>query len=203
MEENLAQKSIKFALQCKWKEAIKCNLEILKSDPEDIDCLNRLAKAYYEIGEINNAKSTSKKVLKIDPINNIAINALQKFNLNNHTKVAQNKKESTSFIEIRGKTKITTLINLGSEKICSCLSTGDEVFLVTHAHKVSVINSAKEYVGKLTDDLSARLRVLIKNGNKYEVIVKSVSKNCIKVFIKGDVVSFPVDKSESLSEFSS
>ena len=35
-----------------------------------------------------------------------------------------------AFIEEPGKTKLTALINLGSEKIYSCLNTGDEVFLI-------------------------------------------------------------------------
>ncbi len=203
MEENLTQKSIDYALECNWKLAIKTNLEILKSDANDIDALNRLAKSYFENGETTKAISTSKKVLKINPDNNIAKNSLLKFQQSKPSKKQHSKIDPVSFIEIPGKTKITTLINLCSEKVYSSLNTGDEVFLVTHAHKVSVMTEDKKYIGKLTDDLSARLRVLIKAGCKYSVSVKSVNKNCIKIFIKGDDISFPLDKSESRSEFSS
>ena len=200
MEENLAQKSIEFALCCKWKDAIKTNLEILATEPEDIDALNRLAKAYFEDGDVKKATATSKKVLQIDPNNKIATNSLDRFK----QKQAGNKQnKNTSFIEEPGKTKITTLINLGSEEIYSCLSAGDEVFLVTHAHKVSVTTIGSKYIGKLADDLSARMRQLIKADKKFKAYIKSVSKNQVKVFIKGDSISFPLDISESLSEFNS
>ena len=75
------------------------------------------------------------------------------------------------------------MINLGSEKVYSSLNTGDEVFLNTHAHKISVTTFNNKYIGKLTDDLSARLRLLIKNGNKYQITIKSVNKNIVKIFI--------------------
>ncbi len=200
MEANLAQKSISFALCCKWKEAIKSNLEILKTDPEDVEALNRLAKAYFENGEVKKAILISKSVLKIDPINNIALNSLDRFK---QKKTSSDQIRKTSFIEEPGKTRITTLINLGSESVYSCLSAGDEICLVTHAHKVSATTRDGKYVGKLTDDLSARMRILIKSGKKFQVYIKSTNKNIVKVFIKGESISFPIGGSESLSEFSS
>lgn len=203
MDENLTQKSIDFALKCNWKEAIKLNLLILKEDAEDVDALNRLARAYFENGDVNKAKKTSKSVLKINPENNIAKNSLIKYSQSRPISKNKNGSDISSFIEESGKTKLTTLINLGSEKVSSVLSSGDKVLLTPHAHKVSVMTINGEYIGKLTDDLSARLRILIKNGNKYKVFIKSASKNCIKVFIKGDVVSFPRETLESFGEFSS
>lgn len=201
MEENLAQKSIELALCCKWKEAIKVNLEILKNDSSDVEALNRLAKAYFENGEIKKALTTSKKALQVDPNNNIARNSLEKFKKskpsNNKTKTV----DKASFIEVPGKTKITTLVNLGSEKTYSCLSAGDEVYIVTHAHKVSVTTTDNKYIGKLTDDLSARMRILIKSGKKYQIYIKSISQSQVRVFIKGESFSFPLGVSEPLSEF--
>ena len=203
MDENLIQKSIESALKCNWKEAVKLNLLLLKEDSEDIDALNRLARAYFENGDINKAKKTSKSVLKINPENNIAKNSLIKYSQSQPTSKNKIKTDISSFIEESGKTKLTTLINLGSDKVYSILSSGDEILLAPHSHKVSVTTMNGNYIGKLTDDLSARLRILIKNGNKYKVFVKSASKNCVKIFIKGDVVSFPREISEPFSEFTS
>ncbi|EKE05860.1 MAG: tetratricopeptide TPR_2 repeat protein [uncultured bacterium] len=203
MDENLTQKSIESALKCNWKEAIKLNLLILGKDSEDIDALNRLARAYFENGEVNKAKKTSKSVFKISPENNIAKKSLTKYSQRQPTSKKQIASDISSFIEESGKTKLTTLINLGSEKVYSILSSGDEVLLTPHAHKVSVTTFNGNYIGKLADDLSARLRILIKNGNKYKVFVKSTDKNCVKIFIKGDVVSFPRETLEPFSEFGS
>lgn len=205
MEENLTQKSIDLALECKWKEAIKTNLIILKDDSQDIDALNRLAHAYLASGAITKAKKISLNVLKINPTNNIAIKALEKYKQGKQ-KIRSSERYTLSpsdFIEEPGKTKLTSLINLGSEKIYSCLDTGTEVLLAPHSHKVSVTTYDGEYVGKLTDDLSSRLRKFIKEGNKYKVLIKSATKKDVKVFIRGVNVSFPLDMSESINEFSS
>lgn len=200
MHDSLAQNAINFALANKWKDAINANLEILESDKEDLEALNRLAHAYFADGNVKKAKAKSQEVLKIDPNNSIALKSLAKFNqgANRFSALAAN-----LFIEEPGKTKLTALINLGSEKICSCLNTGDEVLLSPHAHKVSVVTAKGDYVGKLTDDLSARLRIHLKNGTKYKVLVKSAGKSHVKVFIKGDVVSFARESLKSLGEFGS
>lgn len=200
MEENLTQKAIECALNLEWAKAIDLNIKILEDDPNDVDALNRLAKAYFESNNIKKAITTSQKVLKIDESNNIAKNALIRYKQKTPLRNSQSK--IVNFIEEAGKTKITTLINLGSEKVYSCLYAGEEVRLVTHAHKVSVTTENNEYIGKLADDISARLRRLIKDGHKYNVFIKSVAKKQVKVFIKGDTISFfPREQSESFSEF--
>ena len=210
MDENLAQKAIAAALNSDWHQAITINKLIINEDNEDIDALNRLAHAYFENRDVSKDTKTSKTVLKLDSDNNIAKKSLERYKKNGPLG-KQRKLDASSFmrykgmafIEEPGKTKLTALINLGSEKIYSCLNTGDEVFFNTHAHKISVTTINNKYIGKLTDDLSARLRLLIKDGNKYQITIKSVNKNIVKVFIKGDVLSFPLDMSESLGEFSS
>ena len=73
MNEELAQKAIHAALASEWDEAVKINKAILKENSEDIGALNRLARAYAELGKINLAKRTSAKVLRIDSHNKIAI----------------------------------------------------------------------------------------------------------------------------------
>jgi len=199
MEENLTHKAIECALKNKWLEAVKLNLEILKDEPDDLDALNRLAKAYFENGMVKDAIKTSRKVLEIDQNNSIALKSILRYK----QKLPSKNKQSNlvSFIEETGKTKLTTLFNLGAEKIYSCLCAGEEIRRVTHAHKVSVYTQNNEYIGKLADDISARLRTMIKAGYKYKIFVKSVSNKQVKVFIKGDVVSFPREQSESFGEF--
>lgn len=218
MDDELAQVAINCALQCDWKEAIKTNLLILKETKDDIDALNRLSRAYFESGDNAKAKRASLEVLKISPSNNIAIKSLEKYKHSPSKQASEVQKMSNEhnrdasvFIEEPGKTKLTTLINLGSEKVYSFLSAGDEVLITPHTHKVSVTTVDGAYIGRLTDDLSARIRRFVKGGNKYQVLIKSASKNCVKVFIKEtqkgkDLIntqSFPREASESVGEFSS
>lgn len=213
MDINLTDQAINQALKCNWTEAIKINQQILKNEPENTDALNRLARAYYETGNIKSAKKTSLQVLKVEPTNKIAKKALEKYikvKGGNLTSSNQNINVS-DFIEETGTTKQTTLINLCSEELISSLDSGDEVLLSAHSHRVTVTTLKNKYLGKLPDDLSAKLRNLIKNGYKYRVLIKSADKNCIKVIIKEikrgknfeNIHSFPHETSESVGEFGS
>jgi tetratricopeptide (TPR) repeat protein len=187
MRKDPAQAAISAALTGEWKRAIEANLNILSDTPDDIEALNRLARAYSETGNLAKAKLTAKNVLKLDPFNPIATKCLSKWILSkksvfngstNHNHGAK------TFLEESGRTKITSLLNLGSTKTITSLDTGDMLSLNAHKHKVTVCTMDGVYVGKLPDDVSARLRVLIKQGYKYHVLVKSIAPSHVKLFIK-------------------
>lgn len=213
MDTNLVDQAINAALKCNWETAITINKSILKEDPDDIDALNRISRAYYESGDIKNAKKESLKVLEIEPSNKIAEKAIQKYKKNKKGGSGSDEQtiNAADYIEESGTTKQTALLNLCSEDIISTVDSGDEVMLSTHAHRVTVTNLNKKYIGKLPDDLSAKLRILTKNGYKYKVIIKSADSQCVKIFIKEtkrgkgfeNKQSFPREVSESISEFSS
>ena len=115
MEENLTQKAVDLAIKCNWTEAIKINLKILKSNSNDIEALNRLSRSYYENGNTVNAKKTSLKVIKIDPNNNIALKAIEKYKqVKTSSKRIHQNVDPSVFIEKPGKTKLINLINVGS-----------------------------------------------------------------------------------------
>jgi tetratricopeptide (TPR) repeat protein len=220
MYDNLAQTAINSALKCDWSEAIKINKILLSQDKNDIEALNRLARAYYESGNIKLAQKTSLNVLKIEPSNKIAEKAVEKYKrslpLRDKRSLPLRGKKANSivasdFIEEIGTTKLTQLLNLCSENIISSLDSGDEVFLSTHSHRVTVITHDKRYIGKLPDDLSARLRLLTKEGYEYRVIIMSANKENIKIIIKETkkgkgyekINSFPVEVLEPIGEFAS
>jgi tetratricopeptide (TPR) repeat protein len=208
MDTSAAQTAINFALSGNWEEAINANLGLISVNPEDTEALNRLARAYAELGKISEARATTKKVLKIDPVNPIALKSLEKWK--SAVKPGARLSNGTStenFLEEPGKTKLVSLLNPGDAKIFANLDPGEEVLLFSHAHKVSINTVDGKYIGCLPDDLAARLRNLIKAGNKYQVLMKSVDPKEIKVFIreleKGpktkDIPSFPTEKIDYVS----
>lgn len=208
MNDTLAQDAISAALAGNWRKALEINTTILKEDQKDIDALNRLSKAYAELGKLNKARQTAKRVLKIDPFNTIATKSLEKWKgLKKGETYSSSPSPAQVFLEEPGKTKILSLLHLGSSKILAKLDSGDEVKLNTHSHRVSVITKDGRYVGRLPDDLSARLRKLIKYGNEYSVYIKSIDKNDVKVFIREikrskklkDLPSFSTEKINYIS----
>lgn len=206
--KHLAQQAVSSALKGNWSKALELNKFILKKYPKDIDSLNRLARAYAELGKMKQARLNAKKVLKIDPYNPIAKKSLEKWKgLKKGETITSGPSSAKAFLEEPGKTKLVSLLHLGSENILAKLDAGDEVKINPHAHRVSIITLGGEYIGRLTDDLSARIRELIKFGNEYVAFIKSANKNEVKVFLKetkrspklSDIPSFSTDKIDYIS----
>ncbi len=203
MISDLAQSAISKALAGNWQEAIVVNEEILKQEPLNVDALNRLARAYSETGNIKKAKETAQKVLLIDSFNPIALKAIEKWKgLKKGEIFASKPSNAQTFLEEPGKTKIISLLHLGSPKLLAKLDSGDEVKINTHSHRVCVTTIDGKYIGKLPDDLSARLRKLIQSGNVYQAFVKSVNTHELKTLIRevkrspklADVSSFTTER---------
>lgn len=202
------QIAINLALSGNWEEAAKINREILSQNPEDVEALCRLARAYAELGKISQARETTKKVLEIDPVNTIALKCSEKWKtlkkIDHHP---LNSTTSESFLEESGKTKLITLLNLGDSKVFTNLDPGEEVQLFSHPHKVSINTQDGKYIGRLPDDIAARLKNLIKAGNKYQALIKSVEPKEVTVFVreveKGtkapNIPSFPTEKIDYVS----
>ncbi len=185
MDVDLAQKAVAAALARNWKEAVKLNREILKIDPNDTDALNRMARSLAELGNRKRAVMLTKKVLKIDPFNGIALKALKKYQESSEGKSPPlTKPNAEAFLEEPGKTKIVTLLHLGDPSLLSKLYCGDEVKFSIGSHRISVVTLDNKYIGRLSDDVSAHLRKLIKEGNVYRVLIKSIQPRKVKVFIK-------------------
>ncbi len=182
----LAQKAISAALNGNWELAENLNKQILKKNSKDIDALNRLARAYIELGKINKAKGTAKKVLEIDPFNTIATKSLNKWKALKKKELVKDTSPTRPeiFLEEPGKTKIVTLLHLGDEKTVTKLDSGDEVIIQPKTHRVSITTKEGKYVGRVPDDIAARIRKLAKMGNKYQTLVKSVLPDEVKVFIR-------------------
>lgn len=204
-----AQEAILAALKGFWKQAAKLNLRILEESPQNTEAMNRLARAYSELNDLKKARETCQKVLKIDPFNIIAQKSLSKWKglrTNNNTNLITT--TGNSFLEEPGKTKIITLLNLGDPSVITLLDSGDEVRILCTRYKVSVTTKTGKYIGRLPDDLSARLRKLIKLGNLYQVLIKSAYLGEVKVFIREvtrsekskDIVSFPLSLTETVQE---
>lgn len=185
MDISATQTAIAFALAGKWENATTANLDILRSNPNDTEALCRLTRAYFELGKISEAKKTASKVIEIEPGNQIALKFIEKLKL---TKVSKNPTCfptcTESFLEEPGKTKIVGLLNLGNPEIFFRLDPGEEVKLIAYSHRVSVNSSDGEYIGRLPDDIAARLKDLIKKGNKYQTLIKSLDCKEVTVFIR-------------------
>jgi len=184
ISSNLKQKAIRTALTGDWETAISLNKTLLQENPNDIDCLNRLALAFTITGKIKSAKTTYKKVFELDPLNTIAIKNLKKLKeLNPQKQQATDYQINNNFLEETGKTKIVELVNIAQPKVVENLRTGEIISLCIKRSRIFV-QEDNQYIGVLPDDIGRRLIKFMKSGNKYEAYIKSATIHKVHVFIK-------------------
>ncbi len=189
---HLHQLAIDAALHCEWNEAIHLNEEIVKQDPTNTASLNRLARALFELGKYTQAKKIYQNVLTIDPYNVIAQKYLKKvsaFKVDkdgsaNHHTVVSNVIIPSMFLEEPGITKIVNLIKIAEPAKLSLLCAGALVNLNPKSRAVTVTDFDNNYLGSLPDDTAHHILKLIKGGNKYQALIKSVKSNSITILIR-------------------
>ncbi|MBM3205403.1 tetratricopeptide repeat protein [Candidatus Shapirobacteria bacterium] len=204
MTASLEEQAIKAALNQNWEKAVEINKNILKEKPEDIPALNRLGRAFWELGQNEKAQRTYKKVIKIDRFNPIANKNLKRIGKNkNKNNFKSNFVPSGKvFLEEPGRTKLVRLTRLASPSVLAQLDSGDAVFFLIKKRLVSVLDEQENYLGAIPEDLSQRLIKFIKGGNQYQAFVKSVDHQRLEIFIRevsrgkkfASIPSFPQGK---------
>ena len=188
----LNKEAINAALECRWEEALELNKQITEFEPENIAALNRLAKSLFELGKYSQSKKTYQSVLTIDPYNPIAqrnLKLLATFKADasipltgeNHEK---QKMSATSFLQEPGVTKIVNLVKLAEPNKLSTLSAGMIVNLIPKTRCISISTLDNTYLGVLPDDISHQMIKLIKGGNKYTALIKSVKPNGLTILVR-------------------
>lgn len=184
----LKDKAIQAMLLGNWKNATSLNKTLINENPKDIDALNRLAYAFTILGKIQDAKSTYRKVLKIDVLNQIAIKNIKKLTDLRPKQIAKGlssiKGVNNTFLEETGKTKIISLVNTAQPEVIALLTTGQPVMIAIKRSKIFVQDQNRQYLGVLPDDVGRRLIKLIKGGNTYIACIKSATEHNVCVFIK-------------------
>ncbi len=180
---DLHDKAIRAALSGNWELAVELNLEILSDLPQNIPALNRLGRAYTELGQKDAAEDAYTQVLKLDKYDAIATKNLkllphQKNNLSEITLVQED------FIELPGITKSTILIKVASRDTLLSLVCKQHLNLLPRTHLVAITTDDKICIGCLPDDLSLKIRDLLSAGYNYSVCLKAASDNTATIFIR-------------------
>lgn len=213
MEEinSLETRAIDAAIQAQWARAIELNLKILDLDRKNVQATLRIAFSYLQTGAYTDSKKYYHKALKIQPKSSVAhqylekIEILEQGNMKPQTKAAF---DPHLFIESFGKTKMTTLTNLGQKQILASLSIGQKMQLKIKKRRVEVRTDADEYVGTLADDISKRLILFIKAKSTYTAYIKDVGFTKVIIFIREDKkgrtvshhISFPVNLQKNIEQ---
>lgn len=211
--EILEQNAVDAAIAYQWDNAIKINKKILSSHKKNLPAMLRLAFAYMQNGDLTRAKKYYRQVLKIQPINTVAKENIERIKILQDKKI---KKQSHSrifydpelFLETVGKTKSIKLVNLGQKNILAQLMVGQEVIMKVKRRRVEIRTKSNEYIGCLPDDLSKRLRLFIKAKSLYTAYIKENTLSNLIIFIREEkkgkkvtnFISFPVNLANNINK---
>ncbi|MFC1790012.1 tetratricopeptide repeat protein [Patescibacteria group bacterium] len=185
--QNLTDRAAQAALKKNWSKAIKINLLILAADNKDIASLNRLAWAYFQIGQRHQALETYQKVLEIDETNPISLKNIQRLNSFSDQSpplLTTSPIDISSFLEEPGKTQVVPLAKITGKTVMQSLCCGQSIKIIPKSRTILIHDHQDRYLGIIPDDLSVRLIRLINLGNEYQGWLKKVEFKVIQVFLK-------------------
>jgi tetratricopeptide (TPR) repeat protein len=203
--KNDQQAALAYAKEGNWHEAIRINAQILgyvaDSEAEsaltfrredfmhvsvgDIDTLNRLGKAFFEIGDLDNAQQVYEFVCELQEYNQIARRMLHSIE-----RMRRSAPKQREFVDMRtyaietGKSTLTTL-HVDTNQTIS-LVPGEQLYLrapqqaadaavPADATALDVYDANGVAIGRLEPRLAARIIRFIHLGNKYIAAVLRIS----------------------------
>lgn len=201
----LEQQAIDAAVNLQWKNAVILNAKILKMDSKNLSGCLRLGFAYLQLKKIKEAKKYYQKALRVQPKNQVALENLEKLKILGLRGSRKVNSENTNlnpslFLEVPGKTKSITLVNIGQKKDIAELAVGQEVLLKLKKRKVEARSKASKYIGSLPDDISKRLIFFLKAKSKYSSYIKEAGFNRVIIFIQELVKGKKVDHYSSFPQ---
>ncbi|HKV31708.1 MAG TPA: hypothetical protein VJT14_11910 [Candidatus Dormibacteraeota bacterium] len=179
--------AIELALANRWVEAVQVNRGIMDRFGPDEDTLNRLGKAYTELGQLTEATDAYKGTLKMNPVNPIAVKNLSKLQAlrgGQPVPTSKAKVDVDAFIEETGKTSLTALHVHAEGDPCSKVAGGDPVKLIVAGDTMNVETSRGIYLGHLEHALGRRLIKFMEGGNRYSGAVATCDGGAVKIIVR-------------------
>ena len=189
LKRQLTEQAIAAATAADWETAADLNRRILDLGA-DSAAENRLAKTYWEMGELSAARDHYQAALALDPTNRVAernINRLRMLLAEAGKKTVPAQKGSKApvsiFVEETGKTGFAHLVDLADPKKLAQVNPGDSVELSPDGPRLMAASNGV-HIGYVEPRVAARLLKLIAEGNKYTAGVTSLGEQDVRIIIR-------------------
>jgi tetratricopeptide (TPR) repeat protein len=179
--------AIELALASRWVEAVQVNRGIMDRFGPDEDTLNRLGKAYTELGQLSEAIEAYQSTLKMNPVNPIAVKNLSKLQAlrgGQPVPTSKAKVDVDAFIEETGKTSLTALHVHADGDPCSKVAGGDPVKLIVAGDTMNVETARGISLGHLEHALGRRLIKFLEGGNRYSGAVATCEGGAVRIIVR-------------------
>jgi len=189
LKRQLTEQAIAAATDADWEAAADLNRRIIELGA-DSEAENRLAKSYWELGELASAREHYQAALALDPTNRIAERNISRLRMllaeaGKKTVAAQksDKAPVAIFVEETGKTGFAHLIDLADPKQLAQVNPGDSVELKPDGPRLAARANNRQ-IGFVEPRVAARLLKLIADGNKYTAGVTSIGERDVRIIVR-------------------
>jgi tetratricopeptide (TPR) repeat protein len=189
MKRQLADQAIAQATAAQWSEAAETNQKLLELGP-DVEAENRLAKAFWEQGELGAAREHYQTALALDPTNRIAERNIDRLRMllveageKTVPAIDGSKAPVSIFVEETGKTGFAHLNDLADPRKLAQVNPGDSVELTPEGNRLIAFSNGVR-IGVVDPRVAARLLKLIADGNKYAAGVTSLGDKDVRIIIR-------------------
>lgn len=191
LRRRLQSQAVDFAARNRWQEAVDVNRQMVELG-EDTDTFNRLGKAYFELGQLAEARDSYQRALKITPNNPIArknVDRIEELIARSAVAAAPSKNgrqlvDLRLFITETGKTALTSLIDVPRTPALSQVVTGEKVELRLDGRNVLVYDVDGNLIGRIEPKLAQRLSELMAGGNRYIAAVAQMHGHQVRILIR-------------------
>ena len=189
LKRQLSDQAIAQATAAQWNDARETNERLLELGP-DAEAENRIAKAYWELGELGQAREHYQTALALDPTNRIAERNIDRLRIllvdaKEQTVPAQegSKAAVSIFVEETGKTGFAFLTDLPHPRKLAQVNPGDAVELTPESGRLIATSNGMR-IGIVEPRVAARLLKLMADGNKYAAGVTSLGDKDVRIIIR-------------------
>ncbi len=183
----LQNQAIELAANNQWAAAVEVNLQILELGA-DVDTLNRLGKASFELNQLGTARDYYRRGLELAPNNPIARKNIDRLDELLSRPGPLPDRSSRARVDLRmfiteiGKTAVTQLIDVPRGP--TPVVTGERVEVRLDGTRVHAVDSEGHVIGRIEPKLAQRLAELMRGGNRYVAAVAYVQGQRIRVLIR-------------------
>lgn len=178
----LSDLAIDLALKADWCQAIKTNQLILHENPQDIDALTRISRAYLEIGNTRQAKKMLKLAQEIDPVNPITQRLAQKLKSPKKTTHSKTVICDNAFIDDGPSTHYRVIINKNTVEAKKLLP-GEYLIVNPQGFCVSILSPKGKFLGRLSAYTSQVIKKQMCEKCPLSAVVKSIDGNVMEIVL--------------------
>ncbi|MFN8568246.1 MAG: tetratricopeptide repeat protein [Kouleothrix sp.] len=189
LRRRLQDQAVDLAAKNRWEEAVETNLQLM-SLGEDADTLNRLGKAYFELGKLPEARDSYQSALRLNPANTIARKNIERLNdllvraATAPVRTTRQLVDLRLFITETGKTALTTLVDVPRSPVVDAVVTGEKVELKLEGRNVLIFDTGGNVIGRIEPKLAQRLSELMIGGNRYAAAVAQTNNHQLRVLLR-------------------